>query len=295
MIIGTIVKGIAGFYYVKVEDTIYECKAKGKFRNINLIPYVGDQVEINVLDEQNHGNIISILPRKNYLIRPPVSNIDQAVIVFAVKNPKPNLQLIDRFLVLAEEQELNIVLCINKIDLEHEEVYQSLKAIYEKSEYKVLLTSTVLNSGIKDLKKELAGKTTVFAGPSGVGKSSILNALNLSLKLKVGKISEKNKRGKHTTRHVELLSLKKEGFVLDTPGFSSLSLSHMDPLKLQYYYREFLPYNNLCKFVQCSHIHEPQCRIQEMVEKGNIDSGRYERYKILFDELELNKQRRWKK
>ncbi|NLM49247.1 MAG: ribosome small subunit-dependent GTPase A [Epulopiscium sp.] len=295
MIVGTIVKGIAGFYYVRVDDKVYECKAKGKFRNINLIPYVGDKAEITLLNEENRGSIVNILPRKNYLIRPPVANVDQAVIVFAVKNPNVNLQLLDRFLILAEEQGLEIVICFNKIDLEEEKVCKELAAIYKKAGYKTILSSTVSNEGILELKEALADKTTVFAGPSGVGKSSLLNAIDTSLKLATGMISEKIKRGKHTTRHVELLPLDNGGFVLDTPGFSSLSLSHLDSMKLQDYYREFVPYNNACKFIPCSHIHEPQCKIKEMVEEGLIDFERYQRYKSLYNELESNEQRRWKK
>jgi len=295
MIVGTIVKGIAGFYYVRVDDKVYECKAKGKFRNINLIPYVGDKAEITLLNEENRGSIVNILPRKNYLIRPPVANVDQAVIVFAVKNPNVNLQLLDRFLILAEEQGLEIVICFNKIDLEEEKVCKELAAIYKKAGYKTILSSTVSNEGILELKEALADKTTVFAGSSGVGKSSLLNAIDTSLKLATGMISEKIKRGKHTTRHVELLPLDNGGFVLDTPGFSSLSLSHLDSMKLQDYYREFVPYNNACKFIPCSHIHEPQCKIKEMVEEGLIDFERYQRYKSLYNELESNEQRRWKK
>ncbi|NLJ88130.1 MAG: ribosome small subunit-dependent GTPase A [Epulopiscium sp.] len=296
MIIGTIVKGIAGFYYVKVNETIYECKAKGVFRNINITPYVGDKVEIVLLDEENRGNIVKILPRRNCMIRPPASNIDQAVIVFSIKNPNPNLQLLDRFLVLAEEQQLDIIICINKIDLEEDEnACKDLEFVYKKAGYKTILTSTVSDIGILDLKEALANKTTIFAGPSGVGKSSLLNSVNPSLKLETGKISEKIKRGRHTTRHVELLSLDNGGYVLDTPGFSSLSLTHMDSVKLQDYYREFIPYNNSCKFVPCSHIHEPECKIKEMVEKGHIDMERYERYIKLYNELESNEQRRWKK
>jgi len=295
MIVGTIVKGIAGFYYVRVDDKVYECKAKGKFRNINLIPYVGDKAEITLLNEENRGSIVNILPRKNYLIRPPVANVDQAVIVFAVKNPNVNLQLLDRFLILAEEQGLEIVICFNKIDLEEEKVCKELAAIYKKAGYKTILSSTVSNEGILELKEALADKTTVFAGPSGVGKSSLLNAIDTSLKLATGMISEKIKRGKHTTRHVELLPLDNGGFVLDTPGFSSLSLSHLDSMKLQDYYREFVPYNNACKFIPCSHIHEPQCKIKEMVEEGLIDFERYQHYKSLYNELESNEQRRWKK
>lgn len=293
MIIGTIVKGIAGFYYVKIEDKIIECKARGKFRNENITPVIGDTVQILPEENQSTGSIIEILPRKNILIRPPVANIDQAIIVFAAKNPDPNLQLLDRFLILVEEQKLDACICINKIDMDMNKKYIDIKSIYEKAGYKVILSSTLLEIGTEEIKSELIHKTTVFAGPSGVGKSSLLNKIDSSLKLKTGEISEKVKRGKHTTRHVELLNIKEGGFVLDTPGFSSLSLENISPIILQKYFREFTTYNDYCKFSECSHVHEPQCMIKQKVEEGIIDLGRYERYKLLYNELELIKQRRW--
>jgi len=293
MITGTIVKGIAGFYYVKAEDKIYECKARGKFRNTNITPYIGEIVKIIPDESQLTGSIIEILPRKNLLIRPPVANIDQAIIVFAAKSPDPNLQLLDRFLVLIEEQNLDICICINKIDLDIEKDYEEIKSVYERAGYKVILTSTVSNIGIEELKRELMSKTSVFAGPSGVGKSSLLNKVDANLKLKTGDISQKVKRGKHTTRHVELLALSEGGFVLDTPGFSSLSLEHISPDVLQKYFKEFNLYRDYCKFSECSHIHEPQCMIKQKLNEGMIDQGRYERYRFIYNELESAKQRRW--
>ena len=293
MITGTIVKGIAGFYYVKAEDKIFECKARGKFRNVNLIPYIGDLVRIVPEENQLTGSIVEILPRKNLLIRPPVANIDQAIIVFAAKSPDPNLQLLDRFLVLVEEQNLDICICINKIDIDMEKDYEAIKDVYEKAGYKVIVTSTVSNTGIEEIKNELRNRTTVFAGPSGVGKSSLLNKVDPHLKLKTGDISQKVKRGKHTTRHVELLPFKEGGFVLDTPGFSSLSLENIAPNMLQNYFREFNTYRAYCKFSECSHIHEPQCMVKQKLDEGIIDKGRYERYKLIYNELESAKQRRW--
>ncbi|NLK97488.1 MAG: ribosome small subunit-dependent GTPase A [Epulopiscium sp.] len=290
---GTIVKGIAGFYYVKAEDKIFECKARGKFRNVNLIPYIGDLVRIVPEENQLTGSIVEILPRKNLLIRPPVANIDQAIIVFAAKSPDPNLQLLDRFLVLVEEQNLDICICINKIDIDMEKDYEAIKDVYEKAGYKVIVTSTVSNTGIEEIKNELRNRTTVFAGPSGVGKSSLLNKVDPHLKLKTGDISQKVKRGKHTTRHVELLPFKEGGFVLDTPGFSSLSLENIAPNMLQNYFREFNTYRAYCKFSECSHIHEPQCMVKQKLDEGIIDKGRYERYKLIYNELESAKQRRW--
>ncbi|WP_058485319.1 ribosome small subunit-dependent GTPase A [Defluviitalea phaphyphila] len=293
MVKGIITKGIAGFYYVKVEDKVFECKARGKFRNSNITPVVGDIVKIIPEESNLTGSIVEILPRKNILTRPSVANVDQAIIVFAAKNPDPNLQLLDRFLVLVEEQNLEICICINKIDIDKEKTYQEIKNTYEKIGYKVILTSAILNIGIDKLKNELFNKVTTFAGPSGVGKSSLLNAIDSSLSLKTGEISKKVKRGKHTTRHVELLNLKEESFVLDTPGFSMLSLEHINPKELKNLFKEFLPYNDLCRFSQCSHIHEPDCIIKQKVEEGVIDAGRYKRYQMFYKELETSKQRRW--
>ncbi|NLK20958.1 MAG: ribosome small subunit-dependent GTPase A [Epulopiscium sp.] len=291
--IGTIVKGIAGFYYVKVEDKIFECKARGVFRNINLTPFVGDEVKIEIGESGQDGKIVEILPRKNLLIRPPVSNADQVIIVFAAKNPEPNLHLLDRFLILVEEQGLKPCICINKIDIDEEENFKNMQSVYKKAGYKVLLSSARMGLGIDGIKNELINKNTVFAGPSGVGKSSLLNCIDSTLKLKTGVISEKIKRGKHTTRHVELLPLKEGGFILDTPGFSSLSLEHIKLPNLQYFYKEFTPYNEDCKFSKCSHIHEPQCKVREKVEEGMIDRERYNRYKFIYEELEIAEKRRW--
>ncbi|NLP46629.1 MAG: ribosome small subunit-dependent GTPase A [Epulopiscium sp.] len=288
---GTIIKGIGGFYYVLVENKVYECKARGIFRKDDIIPVIGDTVSIEVPSQDDVGNIIKIYPRKNILIRPTVSNVDQAIIVFSITQPDPNSYLLDRFLLLVEEQKLPVYICFNKIDLDHQNQVCQLKKIYKKAGYDVLLTSTSTQEGIPLIFDLLKDKITVFAGPSGVGKSSILNKIEPSLQLKTGGISDKLKRGKHTTRHVELIPLKTGGFVIDTPGFTSLQLDHIQLEDVSYYYREFRPYLSSCKFPHCSHIHEPQCGIKTAVQQGHIALQRYKNYISIYTEIQ--KQRRW--
>ena len=224
---GKIIKGIAGFYYVHDgRSKIYECKAKGVFRNRNIKPLVGDDVEFMVLDEkEGTGNIDAILPRKNKLIRPAVSNVDQAVVVFAVTEPLPNLNLLDRFLVMMERQEIPVIICFNKIDLSGGKEIEELRAIYGPAGYTLHFISTYEAAGLEKLHELIAGKTTVLAGPSGVGKSSITNFLQPEARMETGVVSEKIKRGKHTTRHSELFFVENGTYMMDTPGFSSMYLS----------------------------------------------------------------------
>ncbi|MCT4594896.1 MAG: ribosome small subunit-dependent GTPase A [Anaeromicrobium sp.] len=289
MIKGIITKGIGGFYYIQDEDgKMYECRARGKFRKEKITPLVGDRVSISI-SYDDKGMIEKIENRETKLIRPPVANVDQAVIVFAVKRPNPNILLLDRFLVMAERENLDIVICFNKVDLSEEEL-NNLKEIYDKTGYKLLETSTKLNSGVEEFKHILKDKITVFAGPSGVGKSSLLNATQPNLQLKTGEISLKNKRGKHTTRHVELLKLDFGGWVLDTPGFSSLDLDFVEELDLQYYFKEFEPLIGSCKYTGCKHINEPECAIKEAIKNGKISESRYNNYVNLLDEIEKNRR-----
>lgn len=297
---GKIIKGVGGFYYIHLPDNrIFECKAKGIFRKDNIKPAVGDNVEIDIISEEKLiGNIISILPEKNRLIRPAVANVDQAMVIFALSNPKPNYNLLDRFLIMMDEQDVKTVICLNKSDLVEEEYALSIKNIYEKCGYDVVITSTYSTSvsedstgGIKLLKELLKGKTTVFAGPSGVGKSSLLNILCPETEAKTGEISEKIKRGKHTTRHSELICAGKDTFIMDTPGFSSLYVDGIEPENLKEYYSEFAAYGGKCRFNGCVHISEPDCKVKEALEIGDISSLRYDNYKQMYEELK--NKRRW--
>lgn len=292
---GKIIKGIAGFYYVHVVHSgIYECKAKGVFRNKKIKPLVGDNVEIEILDEGNRiGNIINIYDREKELIRPAVSNISQALVVFAIANPMPNLNLLDRFLVMMERNEIDTIICFNKIDLVDEEEILKLRDIYVKAGYHVMFTSTKENMGIEEVLRVIDGKTTAFAGPSGVGKSSLLNALIPEANSQTGEISEKIKRGKHTTRHTEIFNVSDDTYLMDTPGFSSLYVNDFEKEELKNYFREFIEYNNGCRFTGCVHVNEPDCLVKEAVENGGINRSRYDNYILMYEEIK-NKKSTWR-
>lgn len=287
---GIIIKGIGGFYYVKVDDKIVECRARGVFRKKKITPLVGDRVEIRLSSEDNTGYIEKIFERETELIRPPVANVNHVVIVFAVKNPNPNLWLLDRFLLLALHQKLDITICFNKIDLVEKEELDYFTGIYKKTGHKVITTSKITGEGIEELKEALKDKITVFAGPSGVGKSTLLNKIQPNLKLKTGEVSEKTKRGKHTTRIAELLELEFGGWVVDTPGFSSLDIEFLDIEDLQYYFREINRYSDNCKFTGCRHYKEPDCGVKEAVKSGEIHESRYENYLRFLDELKNSRR-----
>ena len=289
---GKIIKGIAGFYYVNVvESGLYECKAKGSFRKNGIKPLVGDEVELEVLDEEEKiGNVTKILPRKNELIRPAVANIDQALVVFAVTEPKPHYNLLDRFLVMMERKEIPVILCFNKTDLaEHPEIAE-LEEVYASCGYPVLFTSAKKEENIEKLKQMLKGKTTSIAGPSGVGKSSLINLLQSGVQMETGSISRKIARGKHTTRHSELIMISPDSYIMDTPGFSSLYLPEMEKEELQDCYPEFAAFEPYCRFQGCSHISEPDCGVKEALSEGKIHPVRYENYCQLYGELKDRKK-----
>ena len=293
MINGKIIKGIGGFYYVDTEKGLYECRARGIFRKNKITPLVGDRVSISVVDEENKKGVVEeIEKRDTELVRPPIANVDKALIVFAIKNPSPNLSLLDRFIVLAEKENLEIVIVFTKVDLDTDgELLGELKDIYEVSGYKVISVSNKLKLNIDKIKEELKENTVVFAGPSGVGKSSLLNEVDKNFELKTGEVSDKIKRGKHTTRHAELLKLECGGMVADTPGFSSLTLDDTDESELKEYFIEFDKYDD-CRFgSRCIHENEPSCAVKEAVENGEISKKRYESYIQLLNEIRSEKRR----
>ncbi len=294
---GKITKGIAGFYYVWCEDhNLYECKAKGIFRNEGIKPLVGDDVVICVLDEEHRlGSIEEILPRTNELIRPAVANVDQAMVVFAMKDPVPNLNLLDRFLIMMQWQHVDTILCFTKQDIVSPSVERSYHQIYDPCVSKVLTVSNTRGMGITAVRECLEGKTTVLAGPSGVGKSSLLNSLDPMAGSATGEISEKIGRGKHTTRHSEIYYLGDHTFLLDTPGFSSLRPPDIDKDQLSHLFTEFEPYDGQCRYLGCSHTHEPGCVVKDALERGLINKSRYDNYVQIYNELsELTGQNKWR-
>lgn len=290
MIHGVITKGVGGFYYVRTSDELIECRARGNFREENITPLVGDNVKIRISSEDNTGYIDKICKRKTELSRPAVANITQSIIVMSIEEPNINLWLLDKFILMAEKEKLNIIICINKVDLNPEKSYK-IRKTYEDIGYKVLTTSIKENSSIKELEESLKDNISVFAGPSGVGKSSLLNIINPEYKLEVGEISSKNKRGKHTTRHTELLYLRENSYVLDSPGFSSLDISFIeDERELKDYFIEINHHGQKCKFQNCLHSNEPGCEVKKQVELGNISEERHENYLSFLEEIIKNRR-----
>lgn len=291
---GTIVKAISSFYYVEVGDKIYETKVRGNLRHNNVELVTGDRVEIEVLDEENKkGVIFKGLKRDNLMKRPPIANITQAILVFAVKSPDPNLSLIDRFLITAKKESVDIVLCFNKVDLDDKKLIEGLKANYEKTGYPIIAVSAETGYNVDELKSYLKDNITIVAGPSGAGKSTLINRLVEDVKLKTGKVSEKIGRGRHTTRYTELIKVEENSFIADSPGFSSIDLSDIEERDLKEYFVDFYDYDIDCRFgSKCIHENEPDCRVKEAVEEGLIPTKRYESYLQLLNEIREKNRRR---
>lgn len=284
---GRIIKALAGFYYVISNEVVYTCKARGKFRKTRQKPLVGDQVEFDI-DENNEGYIQKLLPRKNELTRPPICNVDQALLVFSITHPSFDSLLLDRFLAMVENLSIEPIIVITKIDLDDSLIAQ-IKEDYRA--YHLIFVSSKKNIGIEEVKATLKGKTTVVTGQSGVGKSSLLNALDIKLKIETNEISDALGRGKHTTRHTELLAMH-GGYVADTPGFSSLELT-MTPLELAHAYHDFRELSSTCKFRGCLHDREPHCGVKEAVEKGRISKSRYAHYISFLKEVKEREEHKY--
>lgn len=293
---GIIVKAIAGFYYVKSGDSVYRCRARGIFKERGIKPAVGDYVEMELIEDNDDSLVTEILPRKNSFIRPFVANVDCFAIVTAAARPAPILQTIDRFLVMAEKADTDIVICINKCDLADENgkgsarkaaaTVELLREIYEPI-YPVVLMDNESGRGLDQFMELIAGKKTALAGASGVGKSTILNRIIPEASMETGNISEKTKRGKHTTRHSELFTIDEESqtMIFDTPGFTSFDILEAEEGELQHYYPEIQKYLGGCRYDNCRHIAEPECAVKAALEKGEISKYRYDSYKAQMEEL----------
>ena len=289
---GKIIKGIAGFYYVNDgENRVYQCRAKGIFRNRKIKPLVGENVEFSILDEEaGEGNIDEILPRKNALVRPAAANVDQALVLFALTQPSPNLNLLDRFLVMMAMEEIPVVICFNKADLGDGAMEEEYKKIYEGAGYEVHFISARTDLGMDQVRELLRGRTTVLAGPSGVGKSSLTNRIQPKASMETGGISRKIERGKHTTRHSELFFVEKDTYMMDTPGFSSMYTPEIEASELKEFFPEFAEFEDECRFLGCVHIGERVCGVKEAVKEGKISLSRYENYRLIYEELKQKRR-----
>lgn len=279
---GKIIKGIGGFYYIKTAEGIIECKARGKFRHKEMKPMVGDDVTIKV--EKGKGVIEHIHERSSELIRPTVSNVTLAFVVFAIKNPDLNFDLLNRFLILCESNNIEAVVCLNKVDLVSEEEREEIKNKITDIGYEVLFINAKEGIGVEDLREKMEGNVTVLCGPSGAGKSTLINTLIEKEHMATGNVSNKIGRGRHTTRHSELIEIA-DGYIVDTPGFSTLDINFIEKEDLKYCFPEFEDLNNQCKFRGCMHYKEPNCAIKEAVEEGKINKYRYEFYVRTLEEI----------
>lgn len=287
---GRIIKGIAGFYYVYNDSFgVVECHAKGILRKGKYRPLVGDTVDFETVPDSEgklSGSILAIHERHSSLIRPEVANVDQALVVFAYESPEPNIQLLDRFLIMLERQGVDCIICFNKLDIVSRQKRESILDIYKNSGYPVIEVSAKANEGIEGLRQLINGKITAFAGPSGVGKSSLINLFCPEAFMETGEISQKTERGKHTTRHSELFHVEEDTYIMDTPGFTALELMEgMEAEELRSYYKEFYEYEGQCKYDSCSHTHEPSCAVKQAVEGNMFSQIRYDNYCYLYDEL----------
>ena len=288
---GKIIRGVGGFYYVHAKGTVYECRAKGIFRKDGVRPLPGDLVEIAVLDEtEKKGNLERILPRKNELIRPAVANVDQAMVIFAFDSPKPNFNLLDRFLVSMEQKGIPPLILFNKLDLAREGQREEIVDRYAPAGYRLLFVSAAQEKGMEEVRAALYGKTTTVAGPSGVGKSSLINRLQSEQLLQTGEVSEKIERGRHTTRHTQLLFVEEDTYILDTPGFSSIELYGIQKEGLGDFFPEIASRADGCRFAGCSHLTEPDCAVRKALEEGKISADRYENYRLFYEELKGRKK-----
>ncbi len=294
---GIIIENISNLYRVKVNDDksskIYEATARGKFKKDEIIPIVGDIVKIDVIEEENKKAVINeIEERKVYVKRPKLANITQIVFVVSSKNPKPDLLMLDKQLAFAEWLRIKAIIVLNKTDLDKEKQFKEIKNIYENIGYKVIETEAKNKKGIQDLKKELKNNVNAFSGNSGVGKSTLINAIFDKDVTLEGEISKRNKRGKNTTTAIKLYEIDENTFIADTPGFSTFDISEIESKELDKYFKEFKEYISNCEFVGCTHIKEENCGIKEALQEGKITKERYDRFCKIYQELKQKEERK---
>ena len=289
---GIIIGNISNIYKIKAESKIYDAFARGKFKNEEIKPLVGDRVEIEITDEEKKTAIIEkIFPRKNEIKRPKMANIDQIIFIISTKNPKPDLLMLDKQLAYVEKLKIEPIIIINKIDLK--DTYKQIQELYTKIGYKTIVTSAKQGIGIDEVISNLKNKVSVFSGNSGVGKSSIINAIFGCYKTEEGEISQKNKKGKNTTTDTKLYELEENTFIADTPGFSSFEISEIESEELDKYFREFAKEIHNCEFVGCTHIKEVECGIKQALNENRISQGRYDRFCLIYEELKDKEKHRW--
>ena len=291
---GLIVENISNLYNVKSKDKIYESTARGKFKKNDILPVVGDIVEISIIDETNKKAVIEeIQPREVYIKRPRLSNITQIVFVVSSKDPKPDLLMLDKQLAFAEYIGVKAIIVLNKTDLDKKEEFKNINNIYSKIGYKVILTDAKKRKGIDDLRQELKNNINAFSGNSGVGKSTLINGIFNKNITQEGEISKKNRRGKNTTTSVKLYEIDENTYIADTPGFSTFDISETESKELCNYFKEFKKFISDCEFIGCTHIKEENCGIKKAVENGNIDKNRYERFCKIYNQLKEKEERKW--
>ena len=305
---GLIIENISNLYKIKTEKGIYEANARGKFKKEEITPVVGDKVEIQILDEENKKAVIEeIQQRTTYIKRPKMSNITQLVLVVSSKNPKPDLLLLDKQLAFAEYLGIKPIIILNKIDLDKKKEFEKIKETYQNIGYTVIETiakelenaedisskNITSSTGIQELEKNLKGNINAFSGNSGVGKSTLINAIFNDTITQEGEISQRNKKGKNTTTSIKLYEIDENTYIADTPGFSTFDISEIEYRKLDQYFKEFKPLLENCEFVGCTHIKEQNCGIKKALEKGKIDSGRYERFCKIYEELKEKERYKW--
>ena len=292
---GLIVENVSNIYKIKTENnTIYEATARGKFKKDEIIPVVGDYVEIQITDEEKNKAVIEkIQDRKVYIKRPKIANITQIILVVSSKDPKPDLYMLDKQLAFAEFLDILPIIVLNKVDLDETYSFNEIKKIYEKIGYKVIVTNAKQKEGIKELMQELKNNINAFSGNSGVGKSTLINAIFNTNMTQEGEISNRNKRGKNTTTSIKLYEIDENTYIADTPGFSTFDISEIESNDLDKYFKEFRDNIQNCEFIGCTHIKENKCGIKTAIEEGKIDIGRYERYCKIYQELKEREERKW--